>query len=99
MSLESVTQEMAQLFGRASKVGKTVKFLLDEGTVFIDLTGDQPAISNEDKAADMTITTSSDTLRGIRNGSINPMMAMMTGKLKISGDMALAMQMQSWFSK
>ncbi len=99
MSLENVTQEMAEIFGRASSIGKTIKFMLDEGPVFIDLTGDQPVITNEDKAADMTIKTTADTLRGIRNGDINPMMAMMTGKIKITGDMGLAMQMQSWLAK
>ena len=99
MSLTGVTQEISQIFGSASKIDKTIKFVLDEGPVFIDLTNDQPVITNEDKAADMTVKTTAGTLRGIRDGDINPMMAMMTGKLKISGDMGLAMKVQSWLSK
>ena len=99
MSLESVTREMEQIFSRAGNIGKTIKFVLEEGPVLIDLTGEHPAITNEDKEADLTIRTTADTLRGVRDGSVNPMMAMMTGKLKISGDMALALQFQSLFSK
>lgn len=99
MSLDSITQEMAGIFSRAGKADKTIKFVLEEGTVFIDLTGEQPQVSNEDKAADMTIQTTADTLRGIRDGNVNPMGAMMSGKLKISGDMGLAMKFASLFSK
>jgi putative sterol carrier protein len=31
------------------------------------------------------------------NGKLNPQMAFMTGKLRISGDMGLALRMQSLF--
>ncbi|MEO0340308.1 MAG: SCP2 sterol-binding domain-containing protein [Bacteroidota bacterium] len=51
-----------------------------------------------DKDAHCTITTSIATLDGIRSGSVNPMMAVMSGKVKIQGDMSLAMKLQSLFS-
>lgn len=71
------------------------------GTVLLDLTGSDPVkwhgrVENgrvylEDCAlsgADMTVTASTDTALGLFQKKINPMMAFMTGKIKLSGDMA-----------
>ena len=98
MSLESITTELQSALSNAPSLGKTLKFAFDEGVVHVDLNGDQPIFSNEDKEADVTIITNPETLKGMRNGSVNPMMAMMTGKLKIKGDMGVAMKLQSLFS-
>jgi putative sterol carrier protein len=35
-------------------------------------------------------------MEDIKNGKVNPMMAVMTGKLKIKGDTGLAMKLQSF---
>lgn len=43
----------------------------------------------------VTIEASLETVKGLMNKSVNPMMAVMTGKVKIKGDMSLAMRMQS----
>ena len=48
--------------------------------------------------ADCTITTSMETLLKMKSGDINPMMAVMSGKVKISGDMGLAMKLQGMMS-
>jgi len=52
---------------------------------------------NEGEAADpnLTITVSDENWMSIIDGSLNPQMAFMTGKLKIQGDMSLAMKLQS----
>jgi len=49
----------------------------------------------DDNEADCTISTSMDTLLGLQSGDVNPMMAVMSGKIKIKGDMSLAMKLQS----
>ncbi len=41
-----------------------------------------------------TITVSSEDWLGMLNGSVNPMQAFMSGKIKIDGDMTLAMSLQ-----
>ena len=41
-----------------------------------------------------TITVSSEDWLGMLNGSLNPMQAFMSGKIKIDGDMTLAMSLQ-----
>jgi putative sterol carrier protein len=70
----------------------SVKFVIpDEGTVFID--GD--TVSDADAEADCTMTASADTFEGILEGNVNPTAAFMMGKLKVEGDMGLAMKLGS----
>ncbi|MEN0003321.1 MAG: SCP2 sterol-binding domain-containing protein [Bacteroidota bacterium] len=94
MTIDELTAEVHKSAANMPQLGKSIKLALKEGTIHIDLTGDSPAITNEDKDADCVITTDIDTLVGMRTGSVNPMMAMMGGKIKIKGDMGLAMKLQ-----
>lgn len=79
-------------------IGAKLKFELDEYVIFIDGTGDTNVISQEGDEADCTISTSIETLAQLKSGDLNPMMAVMGGKVKISGDMGLAMKLQSLLS-
>lgn len=98
MDLAAVTKIFEENAQKATGMEGKLKFVLDQGFVHVDFTGDQPSVTNEDKEADCTITTSVDTLDAIRTGKQNPMMAVMTGKVKIKGDMGLAMKLQQLFS-
>jgi putative sterol carrier protein len=98
MTLEEITGQFKALADKAPSIGKTLKFSFDEGTVFVDLSGPTAKISNDDKEADCTIITSLETLNKLRSGDLNPMMAVMGGKVKIKGDMGVAMKLQSLFS-
>ena len=98
MSLEQVTEEFRRRAGKAPNLGKSLKFVFDEGVVHMDLSEDDATVTNDDKEADCTITTSLDTLNKLRKGELNPMMAVMSGKVKIKGDMGLAMKLQSLLS-
>ena len=42
---------------------------------------------------DLTVKTSTENAEKLLKGSLNPMMAFMTGKVKIAGDMALGMKL------
>ncbi len=79
----------------AAPIGDTLKFVLDDKTVFLDGTGDANVVTEEDKEASCTITTSADTFAELQSGDLNPMGAVMSGKVKIAGDMGLAMKLQS----
>lgn len=98
MNLQDVTKIFEDNAAKATGMEKAMKFVLDQGIIHIDFSGDSPSVTNEDKDADCVITTSVDTLDGIRTGKVNPMMAVMTGKVKIKGDMSLAMKLQQLFS-
>lgn len=47
----------------------------------------------------MTVKASADDWHAVATGQLNAMQAFMTGKLKVLGDMALAMKMQTIFGQ
>jgi putative sterol carrier protein len=98
MSLQAITEQFQAQANKAPAMEKTLKFVFDEGVVFLDMTGDTPSVTNDDREADCTIMTSIQTLDALRKGELNPMMAVMSGKVKIKGDMGVAMKLQSLLS-
>ncbi|MCX7560882.1 SCP2 sterol-binding domain-containing protein [Sulfitobacter sp. F26204] len=60
-----------------------------EGAVMIDSTGARAG----DEDADVTLSADADTFKEILEGETNPTSAFMTGKLKIDGDMGMAMKL------
>ena len=76
-------------------LGAIFKFVLDDQPILIDGTGDTNIVSEEDNEADCTIITKAETIAKMKSGELNPMMAVMSGKVKIKGDMGLAMKLQS----
>ncbi len=68
----------------------SVKFVIaDEGALRID----QDGASAGDGEADCTMTADAETFQGILAGDINPTAAFMSGRLKVEGDMGLAMKL------
>ncbi len=47
----------------------------------------------------MTLSMAGQDYLDLVNGKLNPQMAFMSGKMKISGDMSLAMKMASLFPR
>lgn len=66
------------------------------GEYYMELAGGQIKTSKgKADAPKLTITQSIGDWRDINAGRLNPQMAFMSGKLKISGDMSLAMKLGS----
>lgn len=93
-----VFAQLQQKANEAEAIGGTLKFVIDDLIVFVDGTGNGNEVSQSDEEADCTIITSAATLLELQNGDLNPMMAVMGGKVKIAGDMGLAMKVQSLMS-
>lgn len=93
--IEQVVERFKAQAAKAAPIGATIKFMLDDHPILIDGTGDENIVSQEDREADTTIITSIDTLGKLTRGELNPMMAVMGGKVKIQGNMGLAMKLQS----
>ena len=95
MSHQKVYEQFKERAENASPLGGSIKFVVDENSIFIDGNGERNTISIDDSEADCTILVSKDVLEKLRDGELNPMMAVMGGQIKISGDMGLAMKVQS----
>lgn len=68
------------------------KFVIEgEGAIMLDASG----VRAGDEEADVTLTAGADVFRAILDGSTNPTMAFMTGKLKVDGSMGMAMKLGS----
>ena len=97
MAFESILSNLTASAAKAGALGKTLKFDFGTNKIFVDGAGNTNLVSVEDKEADCTVSVSEEDLLGIMNGSLNPMMAFMSGKIKVHGDMSVAMKMQSLF--
>lgn len=95
MSHEKVFEQFEKRAENASPLGGTLKFMVDGNAIYIDGNGEQNTVTVDDLEADCTISVSTEVLEKLRDGSLNPMMAVMGGQIKIDGDMGLAMKVQS----
>lgn len=88
-------QKMAEM--NAGKFNNKVNFKFDEGIIHLDDSGSPPLISNEEKEAPCSLSMSLENFEKMMNGELNPMMAFMSGKMKIDGDKGIAMKLASLF--
>ena len=97
MDLAAVTAKMQQALAGGG-FDKIVKF--DFGSVGkILLNGPAGKVSNDDGAADTTISVGFEDFLKLAQGQLDPTAAFMTGKLKVAGDMATALKLPQLFSK
>ena len=98
-TLEELTERVRKGVGEDSGLGKSFKLDL-KGEGFIHIDGAK--VANDDLPADLTVRVSIKDLKAMGEGKLNPMTAVMTGRLQLS-DMGLAMslqpQMQALFAK
>jgi putative sterol carrier protein len=88
-TLEELTKRIR---GAAATGGLSRSIKLDlKGEGVIHVAGTE--VTNEDKPADLTVRISRTDLTALGKGELDPMRAMMTGRMKLS-DMGLAMKLQ-----
>ena len=95
MSTDDLVRRMQEKGAKGGALGSTVKFELEDGTIFIDGRSTPAEVSAEDRDADCTIRCSAETLDRLMTGDLSATMAFMTGKLKVEGDMTVAMKLSS----
>ena len=98
MDLAELTQRATNAISAGGDFSKKVKFDFgDVGKLFID--GAAGNVDNSDSEADATIQVAWDDFTKLAAGDMDPTMAFMQGKLKVLGDMSVAMQLQGLMSK
>ena len=97
MDLQNVLDLVQTRAASAAPLGNTVKFDFGGEQVHIDGTQGSNTISTDDKEADCTVKVSKENFKALMSGDLNPMTAVMMGKIRISGDMGVAMKLQSLF--
>ncbi len=95
MTNDEIITKMNEALAANGGMDKSVKFDFgDDGQVHLSGT---EAVA-EDKDADCTISVTKDDFIALAKGELDPMGAFMSGKLKVAGDMSVAMGLQSLFS-
>lgn len=75
-----------------------------DGSLKFDIAGegcvriDEDGVSIDDSDADCTLSADVDTFQALLSGDKNPTAAFMTGKLKVDGNMGLAMKLGALLS-
>ena len=89
-TLEELTDRIRRAAAVEEGLGKTVKLdLKGEGVIHVD----GPSVTNEDRPADLTVSVSRADLVKLGKGELDPMRAVMTGRMRLS-DMTLAFSLQ-----
>ncbi len=95
--------QIANSFNSANAAGMTATYQFDitgegGGKWFAKIeNGVLTSGEGDAESADCTVTVSAGDWLDILNGKLNGQMAFMAGKLKIAGDMSLAMKLNSLF--
>jgi putative sterol carrier protein len=94
MSLAETTERLRARVGEDCGIPKVIKFDFGgDGVIRIDGASKPNTVDNTDGPADCTISVSLSDFQDMGTGKLNPQMAFMMGKLKIAGDMSIALQL------
>ncbi|GGX18925.1 SCP2 sterol-binding domain-containing protein [Undibacterium macrobrachii] len=95
MTLQICTEKIRVKLGEESSLNARLKFDCGaDGVIFVDAIARPHQVDNQDRDADCTVSLALDDLVALLAGELNPVSGFMSGKLKLAGDMSIAMRLQ-----
>ncbi len=95
MNLEECTQAIRAKVGDDSGLAATLKFDCgDDGVIIVDGKSTPNSVNNANTDTDCTVGITLNNLTAMLEGDLDPATGFMAGKLKVSGDMSVAMRLQ-----
>ena len=95
MDLLACTAAIRGKVGEDSGLNALLKFDCgSDGVVFVDALAVPNTVSNDNLEAGCTVSLALADLAAMLSGELNPMNGFMMGKLKVAGDMSVAMRLQ-----
>ena len=95
MTLDECTTAIRNKVGSDSGLNASLKFDCgDDGTIHIDGKSTPNSVSNDNGEADCTVGITLENLTAMLQGDLDPATGFMMGKLKVSGDMSVALRLQ-----
>jgi putative sterol carrier protein len=91
-ALDKALEALREKIGDQEVDGSVKLDFTDEGVLRID---EQGCRIDDGTEADVTISADTATFRGMFEGDVNPTAAFMSGRLRIAGDMGVAMRVAS----
>jgi putative sterol carrier protein len=95
MNLEACTEAIRTKVGADSGLGATLKFDCGaDGVIYVDAKSTPNTVSNDNSDAECTVGITLENLNALLTGDLEPATGFMMGKLKVTGDMSVAMRLQ-----
>lgn len=98
MAFDNILEGITERAAKKPALGNTLKFDFGDRQIFINGSGAANAVSTENADADCVVQISEADFEALVKGELNPMGAFMSGKIKVKGDMGVAMKLQSLLS-
>jgi putative sterol carrier protein len=96
--LVSITQRVRTAVGEESGLDARIKFNFGaDGFLSIDGKARPNQVDNTDAPADIALTVSMHDFERIIDKKLNPKFALMTGKMRLKGDIRIAMRLDKVF--
>jgi putative sterol carrier protein len=94
VTIQTIIDGLQEKVGEDCGLGSVVKFDFgDQGSVILDASQVPNIVSTEGANPDCTMVISVEDFMAMAEGSLDGVSAFMTGRLKVSGDMGIAMKL------
>jgi acyl-CoA dehydrogenase len=92
--LEALLPAIEARAQKAKALGSVLKFDFGAECLVLDGSGETNRVGAADQAADCTVALTLSDFQALIQGDLNPMNALMSGRMKIEGDMGVAMRLR-----